>query len=241
MQKRPQAATAPAAPSPLGAALRAARSERGLTLEQLAAVADLSAAFLSRLERGQTSTSISNLIRLSAVLKTPLDRLIPPVAAAPAPGGYVLRRGHDVGELAANAYRYKPLAGGLPHQAISAFELVYPPGAGAELGDYAHEGEEVLYLLEGTIDFAVAGRRVRLQPGDCLQFDARQPHRARNPGRGVARLLMIVTGHRPGQAATPSLAASRPLQPRQERTAGHEHAKTRSKPARPRARRASRR
>jgi transcriptional regulator with XRE-family HTH domain len=241
MQKRPRVATAPSASPPLGAALRAARSERGLTLEQLAAAVDLSAAFLSRLERGQASTSISNLLRLSAVLGAPLDRLIPPVAAAPAPGGYMLRRGRDVGELAANAYRYKPLAGGLPHQAISAFELVYPPGAGAELGDYAHQGEEVLYLLEGTIDFAIAGRRVRLQPGDCLQFDARQPHRVRNPGGGVARLLMIVTGHRPGEAVTPSLAASRPLQPRQERTVGHEHAKPRGKPARPRARRTSRR
>jgi transcriptional regulator with XRE-family HTH domain len=241
MQKKSRAPAAPAASPPLGAALRAARSERGLTLEQLAAAADLSAAFLSRLERGQASTSISNLIRLSAVLGAPLDRLIAPVAAAPAAGGYMLRRGRDVGELAANAYRYKPLAGGLPHQAISAFELVYPPGAGEELGDYAHEGEEVLYLLEGTIDFAVAGRRVRLQPGDCLQFDARQPHRARNPGRGVARLLMIVTGHRPGQPVTPSFAAPRPVQPRQERTVGHEHAKPRSKSARPRAGRASRR
>jgi transcriptional regulator with XRE-family HTH domain len=225
----------------LGPALRAARGQRGLTLERLAGQTSLSAAFLSRLERGQASTSISNLIRLSSALGIPVDRLIAPAAQAPAPAGYVLRRGRDVGELAANAYRYKPLAGGLPHQAISAFELAYPPGAGAELGDYAHEGEEVLYLLEGTIDFAVAGRRVRLQPGDCLQFDARQPHRARNPGRGVARLLMIVAGHRPGQPVTPSFAAPRPVQHHQERTVGHEHPKSRGKAERPLARRASRR
>jgi transcriptional regulator with XRE-family HTH domain len=225
----------------LGPALRAERAARGLTLAQLAARAELSAAFLSRLERGQASTSISNLIRLSTALGLPLDRLVAPAEVAPAPGGFVLRRGRAVGELAANAYRYKPLAGGLPHQAISAFELVYPPGAGAELGDYAHEGEEVLYLLEGTIEFAVAGRRVRLQPGDCLQFDARQPHRARNPGRSVARLLMIVAGHRPGQAVTPSFAAPRPVQHHQERMLEHEHAKPRRKAAGPRARRASRR
>jgi transcriptional regulator with XRE-family HTH domain len=224
----------------LGPALRAARAQARLTLEQLAAQTSLSAAFLSRLERGQASTSISNLIRLSTVLGMPVDRLIAPAAAPAAPGGYVLRRGRDVGELAANAYRYKPLAGGLPHQAISAFELAYPPGAGAELGDYAHEGEEVLYLLEGTIDFAVAGRRVRLQPGDCLQFDARQPHRARNPGRGVARLLMIVTGHSPGQPVTPSFAAPRAVRHHQERTQ-HEHAEPRRKAAGPRAGRAPRR
>lgn len=225
----------------LGPALRAARVERRLTLEALAAQAGLSAAFLSRLERGQASTSIANLIRLSTALGTPLDRLIAPAAAAPSPGGFVLRRGRELGELAANAYRYKPLAGGLPHQAISAFELVYPPGAGEELGDYAHAGEEVLYLLAGTIDFAVAGRRVRLQPGDCLQFDARQPHRARNPGRSVARMLMIVAGHRPGQAVTPSFTAPRPVQHHQERTVGHEHAQPRRKAAGPRAGRASRR
>jgi len=190
----------------LGASLRAARARAGLTLELLAEATDLSAGFLSRLERDLASTSVSNLIRLATVLGARLDQLLPAGEVAAAPTGYTLRRAKDGEGFSAGDYRYKPLAGGLPHQAMSAFELFYPPGRGEELGVYEHEGEEVLYVLAGRLDFTIAGKRLRLEVGDCLQFNARQPHFARNPGKSPARMLMIVTGHYPSRPALPSFA-----------------------------------
>jgi transcriptional regulator with XRE-family HTH domain len=220
----------------LGSALRAARLQAGLTLERLAEATELSAGFLSRLERDQASTSVSNLIQLATALGVRLDRLLPAGSSNPEPTGYMLRRARDSGGFSAADYHYKALAGGQPHQAMSAFELFYPPGRGEELGYYEHEGEEVLYVLEGRLDFTIAGKRLRLEPGDCLQFNARQPHFARNPGRSPARLLMIVTGHHPSRPATPSFAAQRrsPVQP--ERRSQHEHRRSGIKTG-PRARR----
>ena len=222
-----------------GAPLRSARQQRGETLEAIATRAGLSAAFLSRLERGEASTSISSLARLASALDVPLDRLFAPAAPAPARAGHVLRRGRDESGFENDAYRYKPLAGGLPHQATSVFELHYPPGRGEELGYYDHEGEEVLYVLEGRIDFMLAGRRLRLEAGDCLQFDARQPHYACNPGKLPARLLMIVAGHRPGLPVAPSFArhAAHPS-PRRKR---HEPSHAQAVPRRPAAGRPPRR
>jgi transcriptional regulator with XRE-family HTH domain len=225
----------------LGAALRAARLQAGLTLERLAEATQLSAAFLSRLERDQASTSVSNLIRLSTVLGVRLDRLLPAGPSAPEPTGYTLRRARDGEGFSAGDYRYKALAGGLPHQAMSAFELYYPPGRGEELGYYEHEGEEVLYVLEGKLDFTIAGKRLRLETGDCLQFNARQPHFARNPGRSAARLLMIVTGHHPSRPAMPSFAAPRRAQTQPERRIRHEYRPTGVKAAGSRARRSAHR
>jgi transcriptional regulator with XRE-family HTH domain len=222
----------------LGAALREARIRAGLTLEGLAEATELSAGFLSRLERDQASTSVSNLIRLATVLGVRLDRLVPTRTSAPEPSGYTLRRAGDSENFSADDYRYKALAGGQPHLAMSAFELSYPPGRGEELGYYEHEGEEVLYVLEGRIDFTIAGKRLRLEVGDCLQFNAHQPHFARNPGRSPARLLMIVTGHHPSRPATPSFAAPRRSPAKPERRSTHEHTRSGIK-ARPRARRAA--
>jgi transcriptional regulator with XRE-family HTH domain len=224
----------------LGNALRDARTQAGLTLEGLAEATSLSAGFLSRLERDQASTSVSNLIRLATVLGVRLDRLLPAGAGTPEPTGYTLRRAGDSEGFSAGDYRYKALAGGLPHLAMSAFELFYPPGRGEELGYYEHEGEEVLYVLEGRLDFTIAGKRLRLEAGDCLQFNARQPHFARNPGRSAARLLMIVTGHYPSRPATPSFAAPRPSPAQLERRSNHEHRRTGIKTG-PRARRPSHR
>ena len=220
----------------LGAALRDARVRSGLTLEALADATELSAGFLSRLERDQASTSVSNLIRLATVLGVRIDRLLPAEGKVPEPTGYTLRRAGDSEGFSAGDYRYKALAGGLPHLAMSAFELFYPPGRGEELGYYDHEGEEVLYVLEGRLDFTIAGKRLRLEAGDCLQFNAQQPHFARNPGRSAARLLMIVTGHQPGRAVTPSFAAPRRPAVQPERRSNHEHRRSGVK-ARPRARR----
>jgi len=191
-----------------GGALRQTRLARGWTLADVAARADLSVAFLSRLERGHASSSLSNLIRLSGVLEVPLERLFS-TGATPgrvARDGYVLRRGSEGGALSGGVYRYKPLAGGLPHHAIRAFELEYPPGKGVEAAPYSHEGEEVLYCLEGKIEFTVGSERFTLRPGDCVQFDGRQPHGGRNPGKVRARMLMIVGGHVGSPASLPLCA-----------------------------------
>jgi DNA-binding XRE family transcriptional regulator len=192
----------------LGSALRDARLGRRWTLEHVAERAGLSAAFLSRLERGKASSSLSNLIRLSSILDVPLERLFAATDRALVQGGYVVRRGSEGGALSGGVYRYKPLAGGLPHHAIWLFELEYRPGKGEECAAYSHEGEEVLYVLAGEIEFTIDGEPLSLRRGDCVQFDARQPHGGRNPGKGPARMLMIVAGHPAAHASLPFCAVA---------------------------------
>lgn len=200
----------PGDPPPVlvGSALRDARLARRWTLEHVAERAGLSAAFLSRLERGKASSSLSNLIRLSSILEVPLERLFAATSRPFAHGGYVVRRGSEGGALSGGVYRYKPLAGGLPHHAIWLFELEYPPGKGEESAAYSHEGEEVLYLLGGEIEFTIDGEQLSLRRGDCVQFDARQPHGGRNPGKVPAKMLMIVAGHSATHASVPFCAVS---------------------------------
>jgi transcriptional regulator with XRE-family HTH domain len=192
----------------VGEALRAARLARRWTLEQVAERAGLSAAFLSRLERAQASSSLSNLIRLSGVLEIPLARLFAPGSRASARDGYVLRRGSDTGALAGGLYSYKPLAGGLPHHAIWAFELEYPPRQVDQAGVYSHDGEEVLYLLQGELEFRVGSASFVMRRGDCVQFDGRQPHGGRNRGKVPARMLMIVGGQVGSAASLPLCGGS---------------------------------
>jgi transcriptional regulator with XRE-family HTH domain len=59
----------------IGAALRDLREDRGLTARQLAAIADISTAMISRIENGQVSPSISTLDALSKALDVPLVTL----------------------------------------------------------------------------------------------------------------------------------------------------------------------
>jgi uncharacterized cupin superfamily protein len=60
----------------------------------------------------------------------------------------------------------------------------------------AHEGEEILFLLSGRIEFQVGTDRFLMEEGDCLHFDSEQPHMGRNIGSEPARMLMVVSPSR---------------------------------------------
>ena len=56
---------------------------------------------------------------------------------------------------------------------------------GVAFGRHWHPGEEIIYVLEGTLEYEVEGRApVTLRAGDVLFVPARTIHAARNVGRG---------------------------------------------------------
>lgn len=178
----------------LGARIREARTTHKFTLSTLSEATGLSAGFLSRLERGETNASISNLIAISTALHIQLRDFFED--ASPTGPRYVLTRAADrrkKAPLAARGYTYHVSSGDLPRQQMSAFELTFPPGAKVQPRLVRHEGEEVLYLLEGSIEFVIGEESFVMKAGDCVHFDCEQPHMGRNIGRTPARLLMVVT------------------------------------------------
>ena len=66
---------ADASATPIGAKLRAARTSQGMSLGQLAETTGLSKGFLSRVERDETSPSVSTLVQLCQVLSLPIGAL----------------------------------------------------------------------------------------------------------------------------------------------------------------------
>jgi quercetin dioxygenase-like cupin family protein len=55
---------------------------------------------------------------------------------------------------------------------------------GASFGKHTHPGEEIIYMLEGTLAYEVEGRPpVTLKAGEVLFIPAGAVHSARNPGR----------------------------------------------------------
>lgn len=179
----------------LGARIRDARIAQKITLNTLSEITELSAGFLSRLERGETNASISNLIAISTALHIPLRDFFEDPQAPTGPE-YILTRAQDRRSktpLVARGYTYRLSSGDLPDQQMSAFELTFPPGHKVHPKLVKHEGEEVLYLLEGTIEFVIGSDTFVMNPGDCVHFNCEQSHMGRNIGKTPARLLMVVT------------------------------------------------
>ena len=73
--------------SAVGERIRKSRQERGYTQERLAREADISAGFVSELEKGNRNVSAENLLRIAHALQVSLDYLMKG-EPTPAPGTF---------------------------------------------------------------------------------------------------------------------------------------------------------
>jgi quercetin dioxygenase-like cupin family protein len=64
---------------------------------------------------------------------------------------------------------------------------------------HTHPGEEIIYVLEGTLEYEIAGKVTQVKPGDVLFVPAGTPHLARNlgTGRGAELATYIVEKGKP--------------------------------------------
>lgn len=173
----------------VGLHVRAYRTERGLSLRALAALCDLSANTISLIERGVTSPSVSTLHRLSIALGVP-------IAAFFVEQGdevkIVLTRADERPRSGSASVLLESLGSGLEDQACEPFIVTLKPGATSGRQEMVHEGQELVYCLQGTLDYEIDGEHYRLDQGDALLFRADLSHRWKNPGSEPSIFLMMM-------------------------------------------------
>jgi transcriptional regulator with XRE-family HTH domain len=177
----------------IGPKVREVRQQLGLSLQQLAARSEVSAAAIHKVERGDMVPTITTLLKLSAALNQPIGHFVdgsaPPVPVAvhvragkrpaPPPQWAPDARGVEVAGLAAPT---GPLRAG-------AVLAVVEAGGGSGEPRPSRAGEEVLLVLEGVLQVEVAGERYLLDSGDALHFPTDRPHSWSNPGTTPARAV----------------------------------------------------
>ena len=174
----------------LGARIRVLRLARGETLRRLAADAGVTESFLSQVERGVASPSIATVQRIARALGQSIAELF----AADERAGIVVRardrrRVVYQGLGAIDEFLTRATDGRL--QVIL---TTIEPGGGTGDEAYTHESdEEVVVVLEGSLDLWVGPEHFRLETGDAVTHSSRLPHRNTNPGPGVARVLFCIT------------------------------------------------
>jgi transcriptional regulator with XRE-family HTH domain len=177
--------------SGIGPKVRALRKQAGLSLQQLAEVADVSAAAIHKIEQSGMVPTITTLLKVAGALGRPVAYFVDEeeVASDPTvhtPDGqqrpiYTSHTGIDLAGIS-GAYGKFFLAGA---------RATVDPGASS--GDKAleHPGEELVYVLSGELEFVVNERTFRLGPCDALHFRTVQAHSWRNPGDVPATALWM--------------------------------------------------
>lgn len=171
-------------PVRVGARLRASRQAQGLTIEQLAGATNLTKGFISRVERDETSPSVSTLVTICQVLSLPIGSLFEGaetevVTLADAPL-------INMGGRGAVERLITPRGQSL----VQVLHSTLQPGADGGEDLYTINCDvEVMHVISGDVDMRFSDKTVSLTSGDTLTFAGRELHSWRNTGESTAEVL----------------------------------------------------
>lgn len=177
----------------IGVRLRHARMTRRLTLRELADKAQCSESMVSKVENGRALPSLTTLHRICRVLDLTVGQLF---AKSGEPPGVLMRTGEravlDMHPLRPGSdIKSEQLIPFDPRNLLEGSILLIAPGSTPEL--ISHEGEEVGYVIEGTLQITVGETTYVAHEGDSVHFPSSLPHSYHNPGPEMARVIVINT------------------------------------------------
>lgn len=173
----------------LGSRLNKRRTELQLTLRELAEKTDLTASFLSQLERGLTNPSLKSLQKISDALAVPMLYFMEE------------KLNHSPVVKAGNRSKLD-----LDDARVS-YELLVPDLTGSLeviLGTITSgcenivrqlpvETEEVIFILEGGLMVGLRDQEYLLQPGDSIKFSGSELVKICCTGEMRTRWISIIT------------------------------------------------
>lgn len=183
---------APGGPQFLGTRIRGLRKRRGLTLSELARQSELTAGYISQLERNLAYPSIPALFNIARSLGVTIQWFFASeTQTAPEDQGYVVRKKQRLQVNYENGI-IDQLLTPQPTQQLEFLHSRFPPGTYSK-ESYSHEGEEAGYVLSGSFELWVGERYFQLSEGDSFSFSSQEPHKYGNPGEEDAVVLWVIT------------------------------------------------
>jgi mannose-6-phosphate isomerase-like protein (cupin superfamily) len=164
---------------------------KGFTLAQLAERTEISIGTLSQIERGLVSPVVRTIYIVSTALGVSPAWLVDPENTKQDPDArHVVRAGKGT-LILKNAGVVKTLVTPAAATALRAFVVEVKPGFGSGDAPYSHAGQEVGYVLSGSLDITVEDRTYTLTEGDCFAFESSLAHSFKNRGSGLSSVFWV--------------------------------------------------
>lgn len=180
----------------IGEKLRALRLKRKIGLVELGRHTGLSAAMLSKVERGRVYPTLPTLLRIALVFSVGLEHFF-------ADGqkrrvlAIVRRRerkrfperpdGRDI------AYYFESLDFAAVPKKLNAYYAEFEPLAAGRSRPHHHPGVEFLFVLGGKLAMRIGTEEHVLDRGDSIYFDSSVPHTYRRISRKLCSALVVTT------------------------------------------------
>jgi len=173
------------------------RIGKKMSLERLARLTGLTKGYVCKIENSDKSPPFSTLIKIADALDTDISLLMAEDSEAPENINLCIVKKNERKEVVSRGtlygYHYEALA----HKKIGKnMEPYIILPAFDEKGVFSHEGEEFMYVLEGTHEFIYDGKKYLLREGDSIYFDSIIPHSGRSLGNKKAKILAVMYSYK---------------------------------------------
>jgi quercetin dioxygenase-like cupin family protein len=162
----------------IGHRIQRLRESKGLSLEDLSRLTGFEESLLARIENQEVYPQLGTSIKLSKALDSAFGRLVSGVGDRL----YSITRRQEqrivsrsTGQAGTQKlYTYKSLAPEVQGRHMEALLVTLEENPQGELS--VHDGEEFIYVLEGTVAMQIADDKFELAPGDSIYYLSTTPH-----------------------------------------------------------------
>lgn len=178
----------------VGARVKALRSARGWTLDQIAGTSGISRRAIINMEQGSSNVGISTLLRVAEAFGVSLAELVQAEAST-----VKLIHDQQQGRLmwsSENGGSAVLLASTPGPNVVEIWEWVLAPGDLYEAEKHSAGTRELVHVSSGLLALSVGSERTTLRRGGALWFEGEAPHSYANIGAKDCRFSLTV--YQPG-------------------------------------------
>jgi transcriptional regulator with XRE-family HTH domain len=171
--------------TPVGKKIKKVRTEKKLTLDQVANETGCSIESLKQIESGKEMPPVGTLLRIARALQIDSGDLLKEQKQN------IKDRAKAYAKRTEN-YAYTTLTPGAENKHLKAFRVKIKARQDHKGVGYQHEGEEFVYVLKGAVEIAVGDHTNALSEDDSLHFNSGIQHHIRNVGDREAELVVVI-------------------------------------------------
>lgn len=182
----------------IGQRIRSVRKKKKLTLDQLSAKTGFAKSYLSQIENLKREPPISTLAKIAYVLEIDVFFLMTGEIRQDDQQGVAIVRPSER-KVATRAfgtlgYVYESICHKKADRLMDAYIVTtgfeFPPEP------LTHEGQELVYVLDGEQELFYNGKVYEVSAGDCIYLDSTKPHYSRSIGDRPGKVLVVFSSKR---------------------------------------------
>jgi transcriptional regulator with XRE-family HTH domain len=179
----------------VGARVKDVRERRGLSLKDISQRTGIDEGTLSSIEDGEIAPPLGTIIKLAKALEMKMGYFISGEQNKPFT---IVRRNdrrvvsrHDSRKGEQYGYEFESLA---PHKKDRHMEpfLVTLDPAETEEERSTHDGQEFIFVLQGSMEVRLGEEVHILDPGDAIYYDSTVPHLVKSHGDKSTKILAVL-------------------------------------------------